>query len=828
MQTMTQGEKVMLRYQYILSNLGFVMGDFAYTADTFANRWRVLQQQMTQFGATVGTIFINAFKPVLRVLNRVMDAAIQFAETVLNALGAIFGWTYEISAAGISDDLGLGEMADDMGDIASGAGDTASGLGDAAKNAAKLKTQLQSFDKLNNLTSPGGSGSGGSGGSGGGGGGGGGGGTAGGSGAISIARHTGEGIIKAYESTIDSLFGLGEYISTSLRDVLRNIDWESVYAGARSFGTGLASFLNGLIRPDTFYEVGKTIANSLNTAMEFFFGLGDVFSFKNLGVSIRNALMGFFQNFNWDLAKANIGVWLEGLAETINNLITPELFSEIGTFLSNAVNTAFHGMKKFFIKLDGKNIGVSLAEGANSFIDGLDADEIADAINHALEDVVGAVVSFAENLHWEDAWAKAKEVLSKLDIPAPELILGTFAITLAAKIALGAGKLLLAGEALKWLFGGAAASAAMAESTAAAGTAAGAVGTGGILSIAIPVIGTLIIGKALEIVFPEKDTAGAAVEAELRSALYYDPNDPGNASWNVPVVPEVDQDIWDAKFDLIKAIKDKWKEWFSKDPIKIEGEVEATKMTNKIPLEARVVTDGKVQSSSLDTTGIPAPQKKVTGVEALANDLNTTGLPGDKKKVFGMLAVANNFKDGIANGRKNVNNVTANASSMKDKVKSKALYNVLAYTKELKKQNGFRAFKLTGKLASSNGKYVLQMARSGGVFEDGKRYKIPQFADGGIPFPTHGSMFIAGEAGPEVVGHVGGRTEVLNASQIAVAVSDGVARANNSVVNALAAQNRILVGILEKKTGISSRDIFTAVRAEAANYQLRTGTPAFQ
>lgn len=32
-QSMTQGEKVMLRYQYILSNLGFVMGDFAYTAD---------------------------------------------------------------------------------------------------------------------------------------------------------------------------------------------------------------------------------------------------------------------------------------------------------------------------------------------------------------------------------------------------------------------------------------------------------------------------------------------------------------------------------------------------------------------------------------------------------------------------------------------------------------------------------------------------------------------------------------------------------------------------------------------------------------------------
>ena len=804
MQSMTQGEKVMIRYQYILSQLGFVMGDFERTSDNFANRWRVLQQQMIQFGTVVGTVFVNAFKPVLRVMNRVMDAAIQFAETVLNALGAIFGWTYEISGAGITDDLG--DIATDMGDIASGAGDTASGLGNAAKNAAKLKTQLQGFDKLNNLTSPSGSGSGGSGG-----GGGGGGGTSGGSGALSISKRVSDGIIKNYESAITSLYGLGEHISTALRDTLRNIDWDTVYAGARAFGTGLASFLNGLIRPDTFYEVGRAIANSLNTAMEFTFGLGDVFSFKNLGQSINSGLLGFFRNFNWDIAKKNIGVWLEGLAETINNAITPELFSEIGTFLSQAVNTAFHGMKKFFIKLDGANLGISLATGANDFINGLDTDEIADAINEALKDVKDAVISFVSTLHWEDIWATAKETLEKLDVPVVELIVGAFAVTTAAKLALGAGKLLLAGAALKWLFGGAAASAAAAEASAAAGTAAGAVGTGGILSIAIPVMGTLIIGKALEIVFPEKDTAGAAVEAELRSALYYDPNDPGNASWNVPVVPEVDQDIWDAKFDLIGAIKNKWKELFAKDPLKIDGKVEVTSLTDKIPLESKLIKDGKLQSSSMDNSKLPAAQKKVTGVQALANDLNTGGIPSKKKEVFGLLANANRFKDSIP-------------------TKSKNIYNNTAYIKSMVKQKGFSGITVSGTIKSSGGggKVTATMKRFGGIFENGKWSDIPQFANGGIPSNvTHGSLFIAGEHGSEVVGTIGGRTEVLNASQIASAVSSGVAKANNSVVNALAAQNRILVGILEKETGISSRDIFQAVRSEAAKYTNRTGQPAF-
>lgn len=53
---------------------------------------------------------------------------------------------------------------------------------------------------------------------------------------------------------------------------------------------------------------------------------------------------------------------------------------------------------------------------------------------------------------------------------------------------------------------------------------------------------------------------------------------------------------------------------------------------------------------------------------------------------------------------------------------------------------------------------------NGGVFSGGFWHSIPRFANGGI---SHGSMFVAGENGAELVGHIGGRTEVLNRSQIA-------------------------------------------------------------
>ena len=66
-------------------------------------------------------------------------------------------------------------------------------------------------------------------------------------------------------------------------------------------------------------------------------------------------------------------------------------------------------------------------------------------------------------------------------------------------------------------------------------------------------------------------------------------------------------------------------------------------------------------------------------------------------------------------------------------------------------------------LSAANGT-TWTVAASGGMIDGSGFHRIPQFAGGGSP---HGTMFIAGEAGPEVVGHIGGRTEVLNASQLA-------------------------------------------------------------
>lgn len=64
---------------------------------------------------------------------------------------------------------------------------------------------------------------------------------------------------------------------------------------------------------------------------------------------------------------------------------------------------------------------------------------------------------------------------------------------------------------------------------------------------------------------------------------------------------------------------------------------------------------------------------------------------------------------------------------------------------------------------------------------DFSSYLIPQYASGGM-VPNTGQLFIANEAGPELVGNLSGKSAVLNQDGIVRAVSQGVAEAVRSVM----------------------------------------------
>ena len=79
-------------------------------------------------------------------------------------------------------------------------------------------------------------------------------------------------------------------------------------------------------------------------------------------------------------------------------------------------------------------------------------------------------------------------------------------------------------------------------------------------------------------------------------------------------------------------------------------------------------------------------------------------------------------------------------------------------------------------------------------------FRVDWYATGGFPDP--GSLFFAGEAGPELVGTMGGRTAVANNDQIVEGIRQGVSDANAQQNALLREQNQLLRALLEKDMSV--------------------------
>lgn len=365
--SMTQAEKVLLRYNYVMANTQAAQGDFAKTANTWANSVRVLKQEFQAWGSIIGSVVINALKPFVQALSKVMLKVISFTRTVADALGAIFGWTIEIS--------GGGATVDGMEDIADGVGDIGDNADSSNKKAQKLKKTLLSIDEIHALDDNSDSGSGGGSGSGGSGGGGAG------SGVDSSLKKT-DGLLEKYKSSIKDLYSLGKYIGDALASAMESIDWKKIYQKADNFGKGLADFLNGLISPRLFYDLGATIAGSLNTALHFLNSFGTTFDWTNFGLSIANGINGFFENFDFALLAITINAWVQGiytmLTTAIKNVSWKDILKGITDFLSNLdIKTVEIIVGTLLIK---KIISLKLGSMALAFIGKSLSKAIAEAI----------------------------------------------------------------------------------------------------------------------------------------------------------------------------------------------------------------------------------------------------------------------------------------------------------------------------------------------------------------------------------------------------------------------------------------------------------------
>lgn len=149
-QEMSQAEKSQLRYIAIMTQVTHAQGDMARTIYQPANAMRVLRQQVSLLSRAFGAMLIPAMQRLLPVAVTVVQGLVK----VFSAIARLFGYKppkldVKNYAAAAGAAGKAAESTGDLGKAAKGAGKKVRGLSKALK---KYSRQLLGFDKINNLT----------------------------------------------------------------------------------------------------------------------------------------------------------------------------------------------------------------------------------------------------------------------------------------------------------------------------------------------------------------------------------------------------------------------------------------------------------------------------------------------------------------------------------------------------------------------------------------------------------------------------------------------------------------------------------------------------
>lgn len=159
--SMSNAEKIMIRYKAILAQTSTAQGDLARTLDSPANQLRILQNNLSLLSVELGRAFMPIVQTVLPIINSFVLAITKAVSAVAIFMNALFGTN--ISSSIGSQASSVSALANSTQDYNSVLADT----GDTAKSTAKeVNRLLGGFDEINTInkdnSSDGGGGSGGS------------------------------------------------------------------------------------------------------------------------------------------------------------------------------------------------------------------------------------------------------------------------------------------------------------------------------------------------------------------------------------------------------------------------------------------------------------------------------------------------------------------------------------------------------------------------------------------------------------------------------------------------------------------------------------------
>ena len=754
---MTQAEKAELRYYTIMKQSTLAMGDMARTLEDPANQMRIFKSQVEQTARSIGNLFI----PILMKVLPIASAVVSVLRSAIDIIAGLFGYEFpEIEWNGVSS-------------LASGAEDASDALSGATDNAKKLKKYTMGFDELNVIDTSSGSGAG-----------------------------SGAGVGGGFGFELPTYDFIDESTKSRITEITENLkEWlgitDEIDTWAELFHTKLGKILIavGLIGAGFLaWKVISGIVGIVSGIAGVFSKIGGLFGGKNKGAGdtggdidtatqsfsnttaklkelVKNLALGIVIIAEVIIAAALVvgGIWLlgamleqVGLAwqPVIDNAGTIAIAMVIGTALLVGIGFATAALGKM-----GKPLIVNIGIGT------LILAELGVATGLFLAEILGIGLLLQQI---GEAWQ-------------PVLDNGE---TITTGIAIGTGLLIGIGVV-----------------TALLGAAT--VSSAGALPIAIG-LGTAILVE-LAVAFKKFCDSLIDVADKLVDDLHPSLDDLNDI---LPDLNDNMEDFTEFMIDFADMTVDYTKSsaisgfastvdtiigFFTKDPIKSLAD-DAKKQYDQSKNLNKNLEDANPELQTA-ITNLGTYKSRIDSLKAIADtidtsDMATTGFTnlvtiGSKIADFGKelkkyYEKIKDIKVVVMDNMVNcINDIIDFAVRIKDEVEIKKIDD---FTDAIKRLTTAVKELPTSKTLTINAIYNTTGS------------KTQKFADGG--FPETGQLFIAREAGAEMVGNIGRRTAVANNDQIVAGIASGVASANTESNSLLREQNSLLRAMLEKETGV--------------------------
>lgn len=555
-------------------------------------------------------------------------------------------------------------------------------------------------------------------------------------------------------------------------------------SGSGSGGSGGSGGGGGV--SDMFEEVPidsgiKNIADEIRKAIE----TGD---WEGLGETIRSKITETIGKIPWNSLYSNAKDFGKNFASFLNGLFSSDkkgnnVFTATADVIAGALNTAVFASKGFTDNFKFEQFGRNLASGFNRFFRKFKWKQCAEAINGWVDGFWDTVISFFENLDYKAIFNGLKDFITNLSPETIATIIGIVTIkSFGTKIGtaindnlnvnLGKITVTITGIVFAW----------------AAGTA---------------------IGEAMDKAIGQLwEEAGDQEMADFYKNFHWTGEGGffdqlfGNGESVLEVFVDIGtamQLMWEdingtqGAFD---SLKKKMKELSNVNlAIKVALSTTAVKLwlnfkknwddiKNKVVgVSTSIVTKAKDLFESFKKSwGNTKMLKTLLGISTSPSKLWETFKKswGITKKVQIGISF---FSNALSNLWTSVKNVFAGKS--------------ISIGADVKKKAG------------------------GGIYSGGIWHDITHYAVGTSNAPT-GQVFVAREAGPELVGTLGGHTAVMNNDQIVASVSDGVYRAVRSAIG----NGKQNLNVTFKVEG-DPNGIFRVTQQKANEYFRSTGNPAF-